>query len=67
MDYLKIRDSLAKELQGIPGILSVGLTKKDGKISLLVAVDSEKYQGNYTYIFGGLQVIVKDLGKPQLY
>jgi hypothetical protein len=59
------RDGLIKELQGKPGFVSVGFTKRDGKIALLVAVNDSFY-GDVPETFEGMEVVVRDLGEAHV-
>ncbi len=59
------RDGLIKELKHRPGFVSVGFTKSNDKIALLVAVDDSFY-GDVPETFEGMEVVVRDLGEAQV-
>ena len=66
-DYLKLRDKLNSKLKGIPGVLSVGLTSKNGETVLLVAIDSEELKSKLPDKFKSIDIVLKDLGKAKKY
>ncbi|MGK7873151.1 MAG: hypothetical protein AB4426_07505 [Xenococcaceae cyanobacterium] len=63
-NLFELRDELLAEIQKYPGVLSVGITKKDGKFVFLVSIEGEKYTAGVPSNFAGYEVEVRDLGRP---
>jgi hypothetical protein len=60
----ELRDELDRLLKERPGVLSVGITKVDKKLTFVVSVDPENYAGDAPKFFKGFDVKVRDLGIP---
>jgi hypothetical protein len=65
INYIKLRDDFTKEIQGLPGVVSVGLSKKDDNIVLVVAIDADQFNDNIPRKFRGVDVILRDLGHAE--
>jgi hypothetical protein len=65
--YLDVRDELSSLLADMDGVISVGITKKADAICLLVAVDPDQYSGGVPESFQGIDVVVRDLGTPEVF
>jgi hypothetical protein len=60
----ELRDELDRLLKERPGILSVGITKINKKLTFVVSIDPESYAGDAPKFFRGFDVKVRDLGIP---
>ena len=67
IDYNLIRSKLAESLQKVPGVISIGIGREDGKIVLIVAIDSSVFTGDVPDSFKGVDVITRDLGVARLH
>jgi hypothetical protein len=67
LNYMELCHELSDHLKDIPGIISIGLTKKNGQIVLLVAIDNEKFNGGVPKKFRGIDVVLQDLGHAMAY
>ena len=67
MKELDLRDALARSLKSVPGVVSVGLSKHSGEIILMVAIDQQKFSGAVPDNFEGLRVVLKDLGRGEVF
>jgi hypothetical protein len=59
-----LRDRLSEQLKGIRGVLSVGTAKREGLNVLVVSVDPDEFTGGVPAYFGGVRVVVRNLGRP---
>ena len=59
-----MRDELIRMLDGAPGFRSVGISKENGKIVLVVSVDPNEFHALAPKTFHGVGVQVRDLGRP---
>lgn len=67
IDYNLIRVKLAESLKKVPGVISIGIGREDGKIVLIVAIDSRVFTGEVPDSFEGIDVITRDLGVARLH
>jgi hypothetical protein len=59
-----LRDQLVTKLQGLPGFLTVGISKQRGMPVFVVSIDSTIFDGSAPEFFAGYRVLVRDLGHP---
>jgi hypothetical protein len=62
IDYWKLRDELAEKLNGIAGVVSVGIGKVEDRTALIVLVDRAKFDQYVGSYFEGIPVRVQELG-----
>lgn len=69
-DYNAARDNLATQVDDIPGVISVGIGKKNNKIVLVIATNNDFSKDGKAKIpgsFNGIDVVYRKLGDMKLY
>jgi hypothetical protein len=61
-DWWKLRDELAAELRGVPGVISIGVGKSDHDVVLVILVDRNHFRGIAPSLYKGVRVVVRDFG-----
>jgi hypothetical protein len=61
-DYWKLRDELASQLQGTPGVISVGIGRDGDDFVLVVLVEREQFKGGVQHQYKGVNISVRDFG-----
>lgn len=64
LTLLAMRDELIRRLHDMPGFRSVGISKSNGEVVLVVSVDAEEFHGTPPRTFQGVNVEVRDFGRP---
>jgi hypothetical protein len=60
----ELRDQLVERLSGLPGFLTVGVSKHRNRPVFVVSVDPEKFGGGAPGSFSGYEVLVRSFGHP---